>query len=163
MAQNRWKIKGIPLINDADYITIQLNAIANQNWSEPWELIISDNGSTDRSLRVLEQYRKRLPNLRIVDSSDVRAAIHARNFGAIAASSDNLAFCDADDEVTPGWLKAMGEALLKYDAISSPCIIIKHSKPKVIKALSRRDWNPEKELCKFGNPPYLPYAGAGNL
>ena len=102
----------IPLFNDAEYIAIQLNALANQNWSEPWELIVSDNGSTDGSLRVVEQYRKRIPNLRIVDSSDMRGAAHARNVGATAALSDNLAFCDADDEVAPGWLKAMGEALL---------------------------------------------------
>jgi glycosyltransferase involved in cell wall biosynthesis len=153
----------IPLFNSADYIAIQLNALANQNWSEPWELIVSDNGSTDDSLRVVEQYRKRLPNLRIVDSSDMRGASHARNVGARAASSDHLAFCDADDEVAPGWLKAMGEALLQYDAVSGPRNIIKYSKPEVIKALSRSDWNPEKGLCKFVSPPYLPYAASSNL
>jgi glycosyltransferase involved in cell wall biosynthesis len=153
----------IPLFNDADYIAVQLNALANQNWSEPWELIVSDNGSTDGSLRVVEQYRKRFPKLRIVDSSDMRGAAHARNAGAAAASSDNLAFCDADDEVAPGWLKAMGEALLMYDAVGGPRNIIKYSKPEVIKALSRSDWNPEKELCKFVSPPFLPYAASSNL
>ena len=151
----------IPLFNDADYIAVQLDALAKQNWSEPWELIVSDNGSTDDSLKVVERYRKILPNLRIIDSSDTRGAAHARNVGANAAISDNLAFCDADDEVAPGWLKAMGEALLKYEIVTGPRDIIKYGKPEIVEALSRRDWNPEKELCKF--PRFLPYAGSGNL
>jgi len=153
----------IPLFNEADYIAIQLNALANQSWSDPWELIVSDNGSTDGSLRVVEQYRKRLPNLRIVDSSDMRGPAHARNIGAAAASSENLAFCDADDEVAPGWLKAMGEALLKFDAVCGPRNIFKHNKPEIINTLSKSGWNPEKELCKFVSPPYLPYAATSNL
>lgn len=153
----------VPLYNDANYIAVQLDALANQTWSEPWELIVSDNGSTDGSLKVVKQYRKKLPNLRIVDASDKRGAAHARNVGAMAAWSDKLAFCDADDEVAPGWVKAMGEALVTYDAVTGPRNIFKHSKPEVVKAMSRPDWNPEKGLCKFGCPPYLPYAGAGNL
>jgi glycosyltransferase involved in cell wall biosynthesis len=152
----------IPFFNSA-YIAVQLDALSKQNWSEPWELIISDNGSTDGSLKVVEQYRKKLPNLRIVDSSDMRGAAHARNVGAMAALSDNLAFCDADDEVAPGWLKAMGEALLKFNAVSGPRNIFKNSKPVIVKALARPGWSPEKGLCKFENPPYLPYAASSNL
>lgn len=151
----------IPLFNAADYIAVQLDALSNQNWSEPWELIVSDNGSTDGSLRVVERYRNVLPNLRIVDSSDTRGAAHARNAGANAALSDNLAFCDADDEVAPGWVKAMGEALLIHDVVTGPRDINKYSKPEIINALSRNDWKPEKGLCTFHQ--YLPYAGSGNL
>ena len=151
----------IPLFNDADYIAVQLDALSKQNWSEPWELIVSDNGSTDESLKVVERYRNVLPNLRIVDSSDMRGAAHARNVGADVALSDNLAFCDADDEVSPGWLKAMGQALLLYDAVTGPRDINKHSKPEIINALSRNDWKPENGLCTFQN--YLPYAASSNL
>lgn len=105
----------IPCLNAADTIAAQLNALANQYWSEPWEVIISDNGSTDETLSIIEQYREQLPDLRIVDSSDRRGSAHARNMGVQAALSESIAFCDADDEVAQGWVGAMGEALEKFD------------------------------------------------
>ena len=107
----------IPCLNAADTIATQLKALANQYWSEPWDVIISDNGSTDETLSIVEQYREQLPDLRIVDSSDRRGSAHARNVGVHAASGDSLAFCDADDEVSQGWVAAMGTALAKYDFV----------------------------------------------
>ena len=38
----------IPCFNAATTIGAQLEALANQAWAEPWELIIADNGSKDR-------------------------------------------------------------------------------------------------------------------
>ena len=108
----------VPCFNAADTIPIQLEALANQQWSEPWEVIVSDNGSTDDSVTTVKKYQEKLPNVRIVDSSDKQGAAHARNFGVLAATSDALAFCDADDEVSPGWVAAMGEALSKYDFVA---------------------------------------------
>ncbi|MBF2059991.1 glycosyltransferase family 2 protein, partial [Fischerella thermalis] len=37
----------IPCLNAAETIGVQLEALANQQWSQPWEVIIADNGSTD--------------------------------------------------------------------------------------------------------------------
>jgi glycosyltransferase involved in cell wall biosynthesis len=60
-----------------------------------------------------------LSNLRVVDASDKRGQAHAKNVGARAALGEALAFCDADDEVAPGWVVAMGEALSVYDFVAS--------------------------------------------
>jgi GT2 family glycosyltransferase len=67
---------------------------------------------------VVERYRQRLPALRIVDASARKGAAHARNVGAAAACGDALLFCDADDEVAPGWLEAMGRALERHDLVA---------------------------------------------
>src|SRR5262245_10940945 len=99
-------------------IGAQLEALANQSWSEPWEIIVSDNGSRDDSVRVVERYAARIPHLRLVDSSDRRGAAHARNVGARAAAAPALAFCDADDEVGAGWVAAMGTALATHDFVA---------------------------------------------
>ncbi len=107
----------VPCLNGTVTIATQLEALANQQWSEPWEVIISDNGSTDDSLAIVEQYRERLPNLRVVDSSDRRGAGHARNVGILAAAGEALAFCDVDDEVAPGWVAAVGQALFEHNFI----------------------------------------------
>jgi len=47
-------------------------------------VIISNNGSTDETVAIVEQYQDKLPNLRIVDSSDQRGAAPHRNVGALA-------------------------------------------------------------------------------
>ena len=40
-----------------------------------------------------------------------KSAAFARNVGARFAKGECLAFCDADDEVAPGWVAAMAKAL----------------------------------------------------
>lgn len=126
----------IPCLNAERTIAAQLEALANQHWSEPWEVIISDGGSCDRTIAIAKQYREKLPNLRIVDSSDRRGAAHGRNVGAQVAASVALAFCEADDEVGTGWVAVMAEALSEYDFVAGYCDVKKLNPPWAIKARS---------------------------
>ncbi|OGI61652.1 MAG: hypothetical protein A2W18_15185 [Candidatus Muproteobacteria bacterium RBG_16_60_9] len=105
--------------NGGDTIAVQHDALSRQRWSESWELIVSDNGSTDNSRRIIEQFCDRIPNVRTVDSSDKRGAAHARNVAIKMATSDRFIFCDADDEIAPGWLKVMAEGLSKSKVVVS--------------------------------------------
>lgn len=59
----------LPCFNGAKTIALQLEALAHQCWSEPWELVVVNNGSTDDSMQIVQSYRNLLPNLRIVDAS----------------------------------------------------------------------------------------------
>lgn len=147
----------IPCFNAANTIAVQLEALANQEWSEPWEVIVSDNGSTDNSVEIVEQYKERLPHLRIVNASDRKGAAHARNVGATAAKAEALAFCDADDEVAPGWVAAMGKALLKYNFVACRLDLEKLNEPWMVKYHPHPQ---EKGLQTFGYPSYLPHAGS---
>ena len=67
--------------NAERHIATQLEAIARQECPWPWEVILSDNGSTDRTVAIAEPFRERMPCLRIVDSSGERGAAAARNNG----------------------------------------------------------------------------------
>lgn len=150
----------IPCFNAANTIAVQLEALANQHWSEPWEVIVSDNGSTDQTVAIVEQYKERLPNLQIVDSSDQHGAAHGRNIGALVAASNALAFCDADDEVAPGWVAAMSEALSQYDFVACRCDYKKLNEPWTLRyrPLAQVDG-----LQAYTNPAYLPHAAGGTL
>ncbi len=150
----------IACFNASDTIAIQLESLTNQHWSEPWEIIISDNGSTDNTLTIIEQYKERLPNLCIVDSSDRKGAAYARNVGVLAATADALAFCDADDKIAPGWVAAMGEALSKHDFVAG------RLEPKEINeswVLKSRFCPQQTGLQEYQNPPYLPHSASCNL
>jgi len=90
----------IPLYNKERTIRKSVESVLMQNY-EDYEIIIVDDGSTDRSVEVVEslqsekihQYRKQNGG----PSS-------ARNYGVHKAKGDWLLFLDADDELLPGAL-----------------------------------------------------------
>lgn len=150
----------IPCYNAADTIAEQLEALAGQEWSEPWEIVVMDNRSIDESMAIVRQYQKRLPNLRIVDASTRQGQPYALNMGVQAASGQAVAFCDADDVVGPGWVAAMGEALSKHDFVAC-CVDIKKLNPPWIYKRLRHEQ--EHGLQNYDYPPYLPHAGGGTI
>jgi glycosyltransferase involved in cell wall biosynthesis len=150
----------IPCLNVADTIATQLEALVNQHWSEPWEIIVADNGSTDNSVDIVMRYKGRLSNLRIVDASDKRGQAHAKNIGVRNALGESLAFCDADDEVAPGWVAAMGEALSKYDFVACRMDIEKLNPSWVLKS---RGNSQASGIQQYKYPPYLPHAGGSTI
>lgn len=148
----------IPCLNAAETIGVQLEALATQQWLQPWEVIIADNGSTDNTVSIIKEYQTRLRNLRIIDASDRKGAAHARNLAAKVANGESLVFIDADDEVAPGWLAAMGEALAKYDFVAG-----KHEHKK-LNDLQVVKWHQlEEDSGGIVEGQYLPFAGGGNL
>src|SRR6185503_17262477 len=94
----------VPVFNEIQLLPFQLDSLAAQDYGGPWELILSDNGSSDGSGALARKWSDRIPGLRVVDSSDRQGGNHARNVGAAQARGDFLVFCDADDVTTPGWL-----------------------------------------------------------
>ncbi|MDM9379322.1 glycosyltransferase [Chlorogloeopsis sp. ULAP01] len=147
----------VPCFNAEKTLAVQLEALAKQEYSEAWEVIIADNGSCDRTLEIAHEYLAKLPNLQIVDASDKPGAAHARNISALVAKGEYLAFCDADDEVAPGWVAAMGEALSKYDLVGGRDEHWKLNEPWIVKVFG----------CEEGsgiyNHPYLPMLSGNNL
>lgn len=150
----------IPYYNAANTLGVQLEALVNQHWSQPWEVIVVDNRSTDGSRQIAERYKERLPNLRLVDASARQGSSYARNVGVQAATGEAIAFCDADDAVAPGWIAAMGAALSRHDFVACSIDIEKLNPPWVIAGRT----HPQRDgLQKVSFPPYLPHAGAGTL
>ena len=121
-------------------------------------MVIADNGSNDDSLAIVRSYQDRIPNIRIVDASDRRGQPHALNVGAAAAKGEALAFCDADDEVAPGWVAAMGTALSEHDFVACRIDVEKLNPPWI-----RRGSSQARGIQPYTYPPYLPHAGGGTL
>jgi glycosyltransferase involved in cell wall biosynthesis len=150
----------IPSYNAEQVIAAQLEALANQQWRGTWEVIVADNGSTDRTLEVVEQYRSRLPGLRLVDASDRRGAAHARNLGAQAAQGQYIIFVDSDDVIAPAFIDAMAEALTKHDFVA----------PRLEALTLNHHWTARLGehpqyfgLMRYYNEPFLYHAGGCGL
>jgi glycosyltransferase involved in cell wall biosynthesis len=150
----------VPCYNAEATISMQLDALANQHWSEPWEVIVSNNGSTDGTRTVIERYQERYSHFRVVDAYDWQGSAHARNVGARFATGEALAFCDADDAVAPGWVEAIGEALAKHAFVASQMEWKKLNPPWTYRHCPK----PQQDgLQVLWYPPYLPHAGGSGL
>jgi glycosyltransferase involved in cell wall biosynthesis len=144
----------IPCYNSAAYLGHQLRALSRQDYRGEWEVLVSDNGSSDGSKNIAETFHDGL-NLRVVDASERRSASYARNAGARAATGDKLLFVDADDEVEPGYVAAMAEALESAAFVTS----------RVETARLNAEWNRsahgpwQEEGLLYPWPDYMPAAG----
>ena len=109
----------VACFNAGETLAEQLNALISQKWHHGWEVIVVDNRSTDNSRQIVESFKNRFMNLRIVNASEKIGAAYARNVGIKCALSDRFAFCDADDKVADGWVAAIGDELEKYNVVVS--------------------------------------------
>ena len=98
----------VPSLNDADYLAVCLDALANQT-RQADEVIVVDNGSTDATAEVAAA-----AGARVVDQP-VRGIWPATAAGFDAASGDVLARLDADSVPAPGWLAEVERRMSQRD------------------------------------------------
>ena len=96
----------MPCYNSEKYIRVALDSVFAQTFTD-FEVIVVDDGSTDRSLAMLEEYGNRITLL----SQKNSGAGTARNLGIKMARGEYLAFLDADDCFFPWALQVMAEAI----------------------------------------------------
>lgn len=152
----------IACYNGEATIAETLDALVSQEWDGGWEIILSDNGSTDFSVEIFKKIADAHPEIpmRVVDASQRQGQPHALNTGVKAALGRAIVFCDADDVVAPGWLSAMANALIKHDFVAARMDFHKLNKGWVCQY---RINSQEKELPKIPFPPYFYHAGGGTI
>ncbi len=124
----------IPAFNAAETIGAQLEALAAQDYPGSWEILVSDNGSTDATTQIVAEWAARCPRIRLVDGSGARGAAFARNAGARAARGRNLLFCDSDDIVVTGWVRALASNLETHSFVCGPFELARLNPPWLVEA-----------------------------
>jgi len=89
----------VPMFNSERTILATLTSICRQKY-QTLDIIVVDDGSTDRSASIVASYAQKDRRIRLVRQSNVGVA-HARNAGAAATDAEFLAFVDADDLWAP--------------------------------------------------------------
>jgi glycosyltransferase involved in cell wall biosynthesis len=95
----------VPVYNAARYLERCLNSILKQDYKD-LDIILVNDGSTDESFYILEEYRKRDPRIRLISQQNAGPS-EARNRGIEVATGDYLCFVDADDWLDDHFLERM--------------------------------------------------------
>ena len=105
----------IPVYNDQCGLMDTLDSLVNQDFpKENFEIIISDNGSSDNTLNTAEMYAKRYPELiHIVVENNIKSSYAARNKGINASKGSIIAFIDSDMSVDKDWLTKIANSFEK--------------------------------------------------
>ncbi|PXZ05904.1 glycosyltransferase family 2 protein [Gilliamella apicola] len=93
----------IPCYNVEDYIEDCLISVTKDD-TYPLEIICIDDGSTDNTLLILEQYQSKFSNIKIIKQPNLGVS-QARNKGVECSSGDYILFIDSDDIINHNLLK----------------------------------------------------------
>lgn len=85
----------VPVYNAREFIRETLESLVNQTLKDI-EIICVNDGSTDDSLKILEEYQSRYKNIKII-SQENQGLGGARNTGIKNATGEYIGFIDADD------------------------------------------------------------------
>lgn len=89
----------VPVYNVEQYIRECLDSIAQLKAFE-WEAILVDDGSTDASGSICDEYAKRESRFRVIHQANAGVSA-ARNAGLEAARGEWVWFVDSDDTINP--------------------------------------------------------------
>lgn len=142
----------VPVKNGAAHIGRQLKALSLETCKWPWEIIVSDNGSTDGTRALCEELTGPNVGLRVIDASGRPGANHARNRGFQESTATHVLFCDSDDQVEKGWLAGMQAAFEEGHEIIAGGLRLIYAKGEAPLLPGRAEM--------YG---FLPWAGSANL
>jgi glycosyltransferase involved in cell wall biosynthesis len=99
--------------NHGKYLSEALEAILNQSF-KPKEIIIVDDASTDDSVRIIEGFVEKYPNLQLLTNDKNMGTLYSINRALKMASGDYVYSAAADDKILPGFFEKSMGLLEKY-------------------------------------------------
>lgn len=98
----------VPVHNSAACIDHCIESLIRQTYQQI-EILLIENGSTDRSYRICLDYAERDDRIKAYHLEEAGVS-HARNFGIQQASGEYIAFADSDDYCEEDWCLRLIEA-----------------------------------------------------
>lgn len=109
----------IPAYNIENYIASCLDSLLKQTYKNI-EIIAVDDGSSDRTGKVLDIYAEKYKNIKVIHKEN-NGVSAARNSGISIASGDYIGFVDGDDTADEEMFEILIDNAIKYNADISHC------------------------------------------
>lgn len=134
----------IPVFNVEKYLAKCLDSILVGN-SFTGQVICVNDGSTDGSAAIIEQYAKKYPNVEIITQPNAGLSA-ARNVGVQTATGEYICFVDSDDYWEPN---VLGELMEQIGREKLDVLRFKHQHVRVV--------NSEELIVNSGETKHLEY------
>ena len=109
----------MPCYNAETYLTDTVSSVFGQSYQNI-ELIIVDDGSTDKGSEILSELNQQYPELTVFYQKN-KGPYPARNFALQHAKGDLIAFLDADDYWAPNCLEKLYNGMIQSNVDLSYC------------------------------------------
>ncbi len=97
----------VPVYNVEDCLQRCVDSLLNQDTDQPYEILLVDDGSTDRSGAMCDRFRDEHPDRIRVLHRENGGLSRARNQGVAEAAGELISFVDSDDTVSPRYLSVL--------------------------------------------------------
>ena len=128
----------IPLYNGEKYIKRCYESIINQDFDKEVEIIFVDDGSSDNSLKILNELKKNNPKITVISQQNKNVG-GARNTGLKIAKGKYVSFIDIDDFISSDFLSGLYNVIEKYHAQVAATSVIRYKSDKKEKILLKYD------------------------
>ena len=118
----------MPFLNTEKFIAESIESILQQQYTN-WELILIDDGSSDKSTEIAKQYAQRFaPKIKYIEHQNHvnKGASPSRNSGIKQGKGELVAFLDADDIWLETHLKNGVELFSKHPGMAMLCTASKY-------------------------------------
>lgn len=105
----------MPAYNAGKTIDRAINSVLNQDFQD-WELIITDDGSSDNTLAIITEYSNKDKRIRIFSIENSGSAKYPRDYAIYNACSDYILYLDADDYLGENYLDIIWNSHIKTGA-----------------------------------------------
>lgn len=146
----------LPVYNVEKYLPQCLDAIITQNTPE-LEVICVNDGSTDRSPEILEEYARKDGRFRIITQAN-KGLSGARNAGLEEAQGEYVFFCDSDDWIEPDSCANLIESfnserpdviLFKYQAYKEGRILVSGRLDPIVSLFGTKVFSRDEALTQL--------------
>lgn len=126
----------VPIYNVEKYLDVCVQSVLRQTYRD-FELILVDDGSTDKSGIMCDQYAKLDKRIRVIHKENGGPS-EARNIAAAQAKGEYITFIDSDDYVGELYLQALISGISNYDADICAVLMMKIDEGKCPKLKQRK-------------------------
>lgn len=159
----------LPNYNDSLLLPKAIESLLNQ--TDPLtEIIIIDDGSTDNSLAIIEQFKNQHTNIRVIQHEHNQGVCAALNHGIEQATGDYIILCAADDWYQDNIVALAKQVIRQHPRVGLICgdalvtrFDMQNAFKRTLPYSKKNTWITPDEFQQLARSGYVGFNGGGGM